>query len=380
MHLQIEEDLTDQFLMNFFDDSPYFRRQSSYTGICMALDTATEANQGWKGFGSEIGIPQNQTLDWIDHFTRRSVNSPSPGATLLDFYLRDIGNQNILEKLKSLKKVFAKIDNHDAKRYVEEEIDDRIRISGELQTVNTPQLSKNNHGKVTAVTVNIQRPDEDIPGISESSVANHGNDSGLISLDGTLKVNHTEQRSISSLSADETSLKDEKFNKKPKRKKTFRQRIKHRGSKLLNRKSMRKEILKPPQTNPDQMTASDGDGHENEIFVDDCEQPSELFDKSIQERRVKKSIQNSSINNNLSDECADELRMAALEVGQNSHERKVSKQSIMSKDSGIDIRPNSRTYSTTSRLSSLRPLSLGVLPCGLHSVFEHVDGTTVMNI
>ena len=385
IHSQIEEDISAQFLMNFFDDSPYFRVQSRYTGICIALDTAVEASQGWKGFGSEIGIPQNQTLDWIDHFTRRSLNSPSPGATLLDFFLKDIEHQDTLQKLQSLKRIFTKIDNNDAKMFVEQEIADRIKISDECHSgkrsmVSTSQLSENNHNQVMGVTITIQPSEEDIPGTSES-VANHGNDSGLSSLDGRLKVNNdTEQISISS--ADETNMKEEKP-KKVKRKKTFRQRIKNRSNKFLNRKSMRKELLEPPRTNLDQKTASDG--NDNVMYVNECEQPDNLVSKSIRDCRVKKSTQNAGKNDNLSDECAGELTIAeALEVSNSSHrnERKVSKQSIMSKDSGIDSRPQSM-WSNAFRLSSYRQdseTSLGSGQGGLHSVPELVEGTTVMYI
>ncbi|XP_072032456.1 uncharacterized protein [Amphiura filiformis] len=138
---EIRKSMDAQFLQDYFDDSPYFVQQCRYTGICTLLDTAEESQGCWKKFGVEIGVSEIQTLRWIAKITKQS-DHPSPAATLLDFYLQDAcsdSEKDTLYKLRCLSNIFLKIDNHAAKKWVDEEISDRTTHVFERDLYDSPR-------------------------------------------------------------------------------------------------------------------------------------------------------------------------------------------------------------------------------------------------
>lgn len=101
--------------------------------ICSSLDTCCVAERGWEAFGHEIGIKKKQVLDWIKELqsrmkahlgSERKLNN-SPSALILDYFMKDKPDR-MMEKLQKLREIFVKIGNHEAKRYVEQEIEERM--------------------------------------------------------------------------------------------------------------------------------------------------------------------------------------------------------------------------------------------------------------
>ncbi len=98
-------------------------RQNSHQYVCTVLDTALDHN-GWKQLASEMGFERVTTVDWMRLYSQQS-GIYSPTSILINFYLRDATEENIVEKLQCLSNLIARIGNEEAKRYVEEEIHQR---------------------------------------------------------------------------------------------------------------------------------------------------------------------------------------------------------------------------------------------------------------
>lgn len=105
--------------------SPHFKRQESYQDACVALDNAYE-DRGWKQLATHMGFERNDILQWIDDRCKEK-ELYSPSSILLDFYLKDATEEDILDKMQRLSNYLLKMHNEAAKRCVDEEIRTRLR-------------------------------------------------------------------------------------------------------------------------------------------------------------------------------------------------------------------------------------------------------------
>ena len=117
------------------EESLRYMRSDRFRDLCVSLDIMEDDINGWTAAASKLGDVRPAVVAGIKRQSRLH-QYPSTSTILLNSYFH-FRQGDVLENLNFLSKVFSEIDNHEAKKIVEEEIRDKMHES----KIEQPQVS-----------------------------------------------------------------------------------------------------------------------------------------------------------------------------------------------------------------------------------------------